>query len=101
MTPADLRNTNWDRLQSGLQGRLLEIYHVWKTHGPGTTRAVAARSSRDILSLRPRTTDLYKLGLVDLIGSVPGDGGVYRARDRSEWETWQARHSVVNQLNLL
>jgi len=95
MTPSDLRNENWERLQDGLQGRLLDVYRIWREYGPGTTRAVALRSGREILSLRPRTTDLYGIGLVELVGRVAGDGGVYRARDREEWESWRERQVGV------
>jgi hypothetical protein len=68
----------------------------------GLTRAVALRSGRDILSLRPRTTDLYHLGLVELIGSQAGEG-LYRARTRGEWEQWNASQpsAITTQQNLI
>lgn len=89
MKPIDIRNGNWSTIRAGLTGRLQAIYAAWLAHGPGTTRAVALRSGRDLLSLRPRTTDLYQLGLVELVGRDPREGGIYRARSQAEWEQWQ------------
>lgn len=89
MKPIDLRNATWLSLQADLQDLLREVYQAWLEHGPGTTRAVASRSRRDILSLRPRTTDLYHLGLIELTGSE-GREGIYRARSQSDWENWIA-----------
>lgn len=89
MKPIDLRNATWTSLQTDIQGRLISAYQAWLAHGPGTTREVAGRAAWDILSLRPRTTDLYHAGLVELIGQRRGQG-IYRARTQAEWETWAA-----------
>ena len=93
MIPADLRNATFASLQADLQGRLHAAYTIWQTHGPGTTREVSNRSGWDILSFRPRTTDLYHLGLVKLIGSQGGQG-IYRARTQDEFELWAAESRV-------
>ena len=102
MKPIDLRNATWTGLQTVLNARLGAVYESWQLHGPGTTRAVALRSGRDILSLRPRTTDLYHLGLVELAGHI-GNEGIYRVRDRAKWETWidAQRPPVGTQLHLI
>jgi hypothetical protein len=85
--PIDLRNATWSILQAGLNARLQDVYRIWCQHGPGTTRSVAIRSGCDILSLRPRTTDLYHLGMVELTGRT-GNEGIYQARRQSDWELW-------------
>jgi len=87
MKPIDLRNATWETIRASLQGRLLAVFQVWQAHGPGTTRQVALRSGYDILSLRPRTTDLYQCGLIELAGRN-GDEGIYRARSKADWEVW-------------
>ena len=91
MTPIDIRNTTYDALKGSLRLRLIDCFRVWCAHGPGTTRAVAAEAGWDLLSLRPRTTDLYDLGLVELVGHQRGEGGIYRARDQAQWEAWHQR----------
>lgn len=94
MKPIDIRNATWLGLQDDLSSSLRDIYQVWVSHGPGTTRAVAERSGREILTLRPRTTDLYHVGLVELVGTNAGEG-IYRARIREAWEDWKGTQPCV------
>ena len=98
MKAIDIRNASWSSIQASLHHRLAAAYQVWCSYGPGTTRDVSQRSGWDILSLRPRTTDLYKLGLVELVGRR-GDGGIYKVRPQSDWESWSQTQS--KQMNLI
>jgi hypothetical protein len=80
MKPTDYRNETWDSLQARMKDSLCAVLTAWRTHGPGTTREVAARSGIDILTFRPRTTELHQLGFVTLDdGSNGRREGVYRA----------------------
>ena len=79
MTTLDLRNATWDQIRATLRGRRVAAYEAWKLWGPGTTHDVAERSGMSILALRPRTTELMKLGFVDLIESAGGHEGIYAA----------------------
>jgi hypothetical protein len=103
MKPIDLRNAAFEALRTGLQGKLQAAYYVWLAFGPGTTRDVAIKSGWDILSLRPRTTDLFHLGLVELCGkSASAPEGLYRARNQQEWQTWVDRLKIkADQIQLL
>lgn len=76
MKPADLRNATWREVQSHITADMLRVHAAWQQFGPGTTRQVAARSGISLLTLRPRTTDLYQLGLVELTTSE-GHEGIY------------------------
>src|SRR5258708_5007284 len=87
MKPIDFRNATFASLQTQLAGQLNAVYRAWVAHGPGTTRQVSILSHVDILTLRPRTTDLIDIGLVELCGSEKTEG-VYRARSQAEWEIW-------------
>lgn len=87
MRPIDYRNETWDALQARVHGQRLAALNAWRAHGPGTTREVAQRSGIDLLTLRPRTTELYQLGLVVLVeveNSTPSHEGTYRALDLAE-----------------
>lgn len=92
MNPAALRNLTWQEVKTHLTADMLRVRAAWRDHGPGTTREVARRSGISILTLRPRTTDLYHLGLVDCIGRS-GTSGIYQfrtaaqAREAQAWRT--------------
>ena len=68
MTPVDIRNETWESLQARVTGLRLAVLDAWRLHGPGTTRDIAARSDMDLLTFRPRTTELVELGLVRMCG---------------------------------
>ena len=76
-------------------------YCEWVIHGPCTTRQLAEKSAIDILNVRPRTTDLVQIGLVEMIGG--GQEGIYRARSQAEWEAWAAaqRPALDGQIALI
>lgn len=85
MKPADYRNETWESLQSRMKDSLRAVLAAWRTHGPGTTREVAARSGIDLLTFRPRTTDLQQLGFVTLADEkFHGHEGIYRAFSEAE-----------------
>lgn len=100
-TPVDIRNENFAHLQSTLSGRMIEVYDAWCRFPNHTTQELASLSGMNILNLRPRTTDLLHLGLVECV-SVGGHEGIYRARERSKWETWkQSQLDAALQLTLI
>jgi hypothetical protein len=88
MTSTELRDKNFDSLRGQLEHRLAAVYLAWLNHGPGTTRAVAEAAGMDLLSLRPRTTDLCHLGLLEMVGTERGNG-IYRARTAEQWREWR------------
>ncbi len=93
MKPIDLRNATWRDVLTHLTEDLVRVHLAWQQHGPGTTREVAEKSRISLLTLRPRTTDLYKLGLVVLVEQEHANG-IYAARTREEAEislAWQQR----------
>ncbi|MCE5278878.1 MAG: hypothetical protein LLG03_12720 [Planctomycetaceae bacterium] len=102
MTPADIRDSNWTAIREHLSGRIAEVYTAWIIHGPATTRQLAQKSGIDILNVRPRTTDLVDIGLVEFVDTQNGEG-IYRARRQDEWDAWAAfqRSAPVTQLNLI
>lgn len=104
MNPVDFRNATWDAIQSHLTGDRERVWRAWQRHGPCTTRQLAERSGIDILTLRPRTTDLVHLGFVACTGSA-GREGIYSARSwieaRTFYETEHRRLTEAAQLQLL
>lgn len=94
MKPIDIRNANWADLRGELSGRLEQVFEAWLVHGPCTTRQLAAQSGIDILNVRPRTTDLCTVGLVECIGQADGEG-IYAVRSMGDWEVWRSRQPSV------
>jgi hypothetical protein len=84
MKPIDYRDETFEMLLArGLVSERLAVYRSFQQHGPGTTRQVAGKSGIDILSFRPRATELYQLGFLKLVepdSKTPGGNeGIYRA----------------------
>ena len=69
MTTDAIRLATWADIQEHIQGRRLAALQAFREHGPGTTREVAERSRMDLLTLRPRVTELYQLGFIRLVSS--------------------------------
>ncbi len=121
MIPIDFRNATYEHLRTHLTGLREKVWVAWIAHGPATTREAAKLSGIDLLTFRPRTTELYQLGGVCLAEDTEtrrhGDAekqtdslsasprlpisassteGRYRARTEAEWRAWLA----VQQHNL-
>ncbi len=92
MKPIDFRNANFEALRAGLDDSRRRVYQAWLEHGPGTTRAIAQRAGIDLLTFRPRTTDLFQIGLVRLTSehlAQPAREGDYEAVPQADWERWR------------
>jgi len=86
LKPTDYRNLTWREVLTHLTEDMVRVHLAWQAFGPGTTREVAQRSGISLLTLRPRTTDLGKLGLVTLAGGKGTEGGIYAYVPREEAE---------------
>ena len=95
MIPIDYRQETWDSLQGRINADRRAVLNAWRFHGPGTTREVAQRSGIDLLTFRPRTTDLHQLGFVVIDETAQprrGHEGTYRAlRDEEVLAEFSAR----------
>ena len=78
MTTIDLRNETFESIQTRITGQRREVLLWLRTAGPSTTRRLAAVSRIDILSVRPRITELCQLGLAALV-EQEGTEGIYEA----------------------
>jgi hypothetical protein len=89
MKPVDFRNETFEQLRERLNEDRAAVHSAWLKHGPGTTRQVADLAGIDLLSFRPRTTELFQLGLLELAGK-DGHQGVYKALSIEDWEKFCA-----------
>lgn len=78
MKPVDYRNENWLNIRNRMQGQRQRVYGELVKHSPCTTRRLAGASGIDLLTVRPRVTELVELGMAECIGGTKGEG-VYRA----------------------
>lgn len=78
MNSIDIRNANWEAIQEYLTANRAEVLAAWRLHGPGTTREIAAKAGIDILSFRPRTTELVHIHMVAMVDRR-GTQGIYEA----------------------
>lgn len=105
MSPIDYRNTTWQDLQAHVVDLRLRVLSTLRQHGPCTTRELANLSGIDLLTVRPRVTELKDLGFVTLVedkatrtaAALRGYSGqgVYRAL--SEEEAWQVYRDRVRE----
>lgn len=86
MKPVDVRNETWKSLRGRITGQRQAVLQAWQRHGPGTTRQIAERSGIDLLNVRPRSTELYQLGFLEMLD---GQGeSTFRVRETSEIMHW-------------
>ena len=88
MTPTELKNETFESLRGQMTDRRRLAYDVWLRFGPGTNEEVAAKAQWPIRSLQPRTSELYEIGLIAMIGRRDRNG-VYQVRSIEEWERWK------------
>ena len=90
MKPIDFRNETFADIYSRLNDDRQAVYRKMMSIGDSTTRDLAKAMDMDILAVRPRVTELYQLGAVDLVDRH-GHEGVYRARSQGDWMLWFGR----------
>lgn len=104
MKPIDYRNDTFDSLQDRVAGLRQKVWFAWQNYEAmhsnegATTRQAAAFTNIDILTFRPRSTELYQLGVLMLVGSplspqpsqlsLRTSEGRYRLRTIEEWQAW-------------
>ena len=90
MKNIDFRNATFASIRQTLNESRMQVYTAWVTYGPATTRELADKSGIDLLTLRPRTTDLCQLGLVELAVDERSTEGVYKAVPEVRWDDWRS-----------
>ncbi|BET67193.1 hypothetical protein ASA1KI_21110 [Opitutales bacterium ASA1] len=97
MTPSQIRNDQYLELAPSLRAIQLQVLAALQERGPSTTRQLADAARIDLLTVRPRVTELVQLGLVALEGRE-GHEGVYRACTLVEIEAtrWRERSAARN-----
>lgn len=78
MLPTDIRDQTWDEIRGRITGQRLAVYEGYRAHGPCTTLHLASRICLSGYTVRPRTTELFQVGLVRLVGRDRGQG-IYAA----------------------
>lgn len=91
MKPIDLRDATFESLREGLSELRQAVYAAYLAHGPCTTRELSGKCGIDILTLRPRTTELVQIGLVELVSAKHLEGS-YRGVGAEEWSAWHREH---------
>jgi predicted transcriptional regulator len=106
MRPIDYRNETWEDVRNRVDALRGIVFAALEMHGPCTTRELSIRARMDILTVRPRVTELCQLGLAELANPESGGHeGIYRAVSmtvaRMRFEQLKADAQPEKQLNLL
>ncbi len=83
MLGTEIRDLNWQQLRERVSGLRAIVHAELQRHGPCTTRQLAERCGIDLLTVRPRVTELEQLGFAGCTGREKGEG-VYRAFNYDE-----------------
>ncbi len=78
MAPIDYSIATWREIQGRLVNLRASVYEALMEHGPCTTRELAQACGIDLLTVRPRITELAQLGFVVCLDGQ-GHEGVYSA----------------------
>ncbi len=90
-TAADIRNEQHAATRASHEERRAQVLAALAAAAvPLSTRDLAARMGWDVLSVRPRVTELYQSGRVVLDGKGP-DGGLYRVATIRETLAYESR----------
>jgi len=84
MKPIDFSRATFADIVHELGALRLAVWHALQAYGPCTTAELAACMDMDLLTVRPRVTELMSVGLVVLSGDHRGREGVYRATTLDE-----------------
>jgi predicted transcriptional regulator len=83
MDPTHHRNLTFLDLQAKVSGNRLTVLEALRKHGPATTRELAGAMGWEVLSVRPRLTELFQLGFVRCLDRE-GHEGTYEALTSTE-----------------
>ena len=88
MKATDFRDMTFLELQGYINSSRQKVYQAWLLHGSCTTSELATKTGMSILNIRPRTTDLLQVGLVELdpINPRSGTEGRYQAITMDQWK---------------
>lgn len=87
MKPIDYSKATFADIQGMLHDARLAVLGDLRANGPATTRQIAARTGIDLLTVRPRVTELVQIGFVCLVdGTEHAREGVYRGLSDAEAE---------------
>lgn len=91
-TAADIRNELHAAQRANNDERRAQVLAALASIAiPVSTRQLAEHMKWDVLSVRPRVTELYQSGRVVLDGKGP-DGGLYRVATVAEVVDFERRH---------
>jgi len=86
MSPIDYRQETWEMVQKRVVSLRLSVWRALAAAGACTTRELAKHSGMDLLTVRPRITELVQLGFVRCLDDKNGHEGTYEARTLAEAE---------------
>lgn len=85
MSPINYRDATWRDIQGRLCSLRASVYEALLEFGPCTTRELTKYCDIDLLSIRPRMTELVQLGFAVCLDER-GTEGTYRALTVTEAE---------------
>lgn len=87
MKPIDYRNATFQDILRQVIHLRLSVWDALAHYGPCTTRELAKECGLDLLTVRPRVTELVQLGFAECVNEdKAGHEGIYKALTTAEAE---------------
>ena len=101
MNPIDYRTASWESIKERLSGLRQKVYEALQASGPCTTRQLAQASGIDILTVRPRITELVELGFAECVGGKANEGtyaarSIFNAQQQFQFKQRQAKNPQLD-----
>jgi len=91
--PSDIRDMAWADIRDRVDGLRRTVYEALLEYGPCASKYLSACTGLSVLTIRPRMTELYQVGLIELVDRS-GHDGIYRAVPLDEAE---AKHKQLQE----
>ena len=94
MKPIDFSRATFADISRELGELRMAVWRALQSYGPCTTAELAAAMEMDLLTVRPRVTELMSVGLIVLDGDRRGREVIYRALPVHEAAAVQQAHPL-------
>lgn len=99
MKSTEPRDMTWNEIRESLSGTRERVWDWLLARGPATTSDIAEGLKMNLLTVRPRVSELVQLGFAECVGRS-GHEGIYQVVSVAEAQARHAEQTRESQLPL-